>query len=163
MRIVVLRSTRVGRRKDRNWFTQVWVMSEDKGSGFGATGKLASSEIGPRRGFPTCIINQSPNRPKLTGVFKTYFVCLRTLCVCPPDVGFPPELRFTYGNDPKFFFHFHYEKVPEIRNSGSIPERLFYIHKTEISGILFRNSGPFLKIVPENSGLRKNRSGIFRE
>ena len=30
---------------------------------------------------------QSPSRPKLTGVFKTYFVCLRTYSsVCPPDI-----------------------------------------------------------------------------
>jgi len=54
------------------------------------------------------------------------------------------------------------EKVPEIRNSGTISGTIF-VRKPEISGTLFWNYGTLQNCVPENSGLRNNCSGIFRK
>ena len=81
------------------------------------------------------------------------------------NLGFTSELyglRFTYGNDSEIFSISIMDKVPETQNSGTISGTIFSLNP-EISGTLFRNYGMLRNIVPENSGLWNNRSGIFLE
>ena len=76
-------------------------------------------------------------------------------------VGFPPEFRVTvYVRN---FFPF--PLLRRFRNSGILDQfrNDYFICKQEISGTLFRNSGKFRNIVPENSSLRKNCSEISRK
>ena len=89
---------------------------------------------------------------------------IRVVC-CNQGFHRNSGLRFTYGNDPEIFSISIMEKVPEIRNSGTISGTIFFPVNRKFpercSGIPDRYG------IPERSGnfrnVLENRSGNFPE